>query len=81
MHPNTTKSAARTPRAVTLAALAMVLGITAACETAEERALRKEREAYIESLDIEELKGGLKTVNPDPYTDGTIRKHVGRLNR
>ena len=81
MHPTATRPAAWTPRALTLAALAMVLGMTAACETAEERALREEREAYIESLDVDELKGSLETVNPDPYNDGTIKKHYGGHNR
>ncbi len=81
MHPTATRPATRTPRALTLAALAMILGMTAACETAGERALREEREAYIESLDLDELKGSLETVNPDRYNDGTIKKHFGGLNR
>lgn len=66
---------------LTLTALALVLGLTAACETAGERALRKEREAYIKSLDLDELKGSLETVNPDPYTDGTIKPHIGGMNK
>ena len=68
-------------RSAAFAALVLVLGLTAACETAGERALREEREAYIESLDLEELKESLETVNPDPYNDGTIKKHFGGLNR
>lgn len=65
-------------RTIVLTALALVLGLTAACETSGERALREEREAYIESLDLEELKGSLETVNPDPYTDGTIKPRYGK---
>ena len=68
-------------RIVPFAALTAVLALTAACETAGERALREEREAYIETLDLEELKGSLETVNPDPYTDGTIRPRYGRRSQ
>ena len=68
-------------RAIPLAALIAVMGLMAACETAGERALREEREAYIKTLDLEELKGSLETVNKDPYTDGTIKPHVGGNNR
>ena len=81
MHPTATRRTARRPRATTLAALGMVLAVTAACETAGERALREEREAYKESLDLDELRNSLETVNPDPYNDGTIKKHYGGHNR
>lgn len=50
-----------------------VLALTAACETAAERAAREEREAYIESLDLDKLKEGLETVNPDPYDPKTAK--------
>ncbi len=64
-----------------LAALALVVGLTAACESASEREARKEREAYINSLDMDELKNSLHTVNPDPYSDGTIKPRYGRRAR
>ena len=62
-----------------LAALSLVLGLTAACESASEREARKEREAYVNSLDIDELKSSLHTVNPDPYTDGTYKPRPGKF--
>lgn len=54
------------------------MGLTAACETAAERQQRLEREAYIESLDLEELKGSLDTVNPDPYDPKKFQPNKGR---
>jgi len=59
--------------------LALVgVALTAACETAAERQQRLEREAYIESLDLEELKGSLDTVNPDPYDPKKFQPNKGR---
>ncbi|WP_420347565.1 hypothetical protein [Pelagibius sp.] len=53
-------------------------GLTAACESAAERQQRLEREAYIESLDLDELKGSLDTVNPDPYDQRKFQPNKGR---
>lgn len=52
----------------------VVMGLTAACETAAERAAREEREAYIETLDVDELKESLETVNPDPYANRRFKR-------
>src|SRR3546814_20623630 len=61
-----------------VAALLALAGLTA-CESAAEREERLAREAYIESLDIEELKKDLETVNPDPYArDKTRPGNIGR---
>ena len=54
-----------------IAAMLAVAASTAACESEAERQARLEREAYIKSLDTEELKNSLKTVNPDPYSSET----------
>src|SRR3546814_11735372 len=60
-----------------VAALLALAGLTA-CESAAEREERLAREAYIESLDIEELKKDLETVNPDPYArDKTRTGNIG----
>ena len=48
-----------------------------ACESDAERKARLEREAYIKTLDMEELKNSLETVNPDPYAPDNL----GTLNR
>ena len=65
-----------------IAVLLAAAALTAACETAAEREARLEREAYVESLDVEELKKQLDTVNPDPY-DPKNRRTInrGRLKR
>src|SRR3546814_12902038 len=64
-----------------VAALLALAGLTA-CESAAEREERLAREAYIESLDIEELKKDLETVNPEPYArDKTRTGHIGRPQR
>src|SRR3546814_4662743 len=64
-----------------VAALLALAGLTA-CESAAEREERLAREAYIESLDIEELKKDLETVNPDPYArDKTRTGNIGRSKR
>ena len=65
-----------------LGVLLAAAALTAACETAAEREARLEREAYVESLDVEELKNQLETVNPDPY-DPKSRRTInrGRLRR
>jgi hypothetical protein len=60
-----------------MAALMAVAGFTAACESAAERQARLEREAYIKSLNVEELKKSLETVNPDHYS----QEEVGTPNR
>ena len=63
-----------------LLVVAGLLAVTlpaAACETAAERQARLEREAYVKSLDVEELKKQLDTVNPDPYAP----KNAGTINR
>ena len=57
-------------RLMLIAAMLAVVGLTAACESAAERQARLEREAYIESLDVEELQNSIETVNPDPYAPG-----------
>lgn len=57
------------------------LGLTAACETAAERDARLEREAYIETLNVEELKEQLNTVNPDPYDPKKFRPRKQRLKQ
>ncbi|NIA72138.1 hypothetical protein HBA54_26465 [Pelagibius litoralis] len=59
-------------------ALAAV-GLTAACESAAERAAREEREAYIETLNVEELKENLNTVNPDPYDPKKFQRRKQRI--
>lgn len=67
-------------RLLLAAALVAVAGVTAACESAAERQARLEREAYLESLDVEALKNSLKTVNPDPYAD-TGTGNIGRFRQ
>jgi hypothetical protein len=65
-------------RLLLLAALVAVAGLTA-CESAAEREARLEREAYLKSLDVEELKKQLETVNPDPYApEKAGTKNIGR---
>jgi hypothetical protein len=62
-----------------VAALLAVAGLTAACESATERQARLEREAYIKSLDVEELKKQLETVNPDPHApEEAGTRNIGR---
>lgn len=69
-------------RLLLAAALLAVAGLTTACESAAERQARLEREAYLESLDVEALKNSLKTVNPDPYaTEETGTGNIGRSRR
>jgi hypothetical protein len=61
-------------------AMLALAGLTAACESAAERQARLDREAYLESLDVEELKGSLETVNPDPYDPhGRGTSNMGKL--
>src|SRR3546814_18895971 len=61
-----------------VAALLALAGLTA-CESAAEREERLAREAYIESLDIEERKKDLATVNPAPYArEKTRTGNIGR---
>jgi hypothetical protein len=67
-----------TRRLFLVAALLAVAGLTA-CESAAERDARLAREAYLESLDVEELKKQLETVNPDPYApDQAGTRNIGR---
>jgi len=67
-------------RLLLVAAMLAVAGLTAACESAAERQARLEREAYIKTLDVEELKNSLETVNPDPYApDETGTRNIGRF--
>ena len=41
---------------------------------------RLAREAYLKTLDVEELKQQLETVNPDPYApDEAGTKNIGRF--
>jgi hypothetical protein len=68
-----------TRRLFLVAALLAAAGLTA-CESAAEREARLAREAYIKSLDVEELKKQLETVNPDPYApDEAGTKNIGRF--
>jgi hypothetical protein len=63
-------------------AMLALAGLTAACESAAERQARLEREAYIESLDIDELKGSLETVNPDPFDpDKQGTSNIGKFRK
>jgi hypothetical protein len=65
-------------RLLLVAALLAVAGLTAACESAAEREARLAREAYVKSLDVEELKKQLETVNPDPADEAGTR-NIGRF--
>ena len=68
-----------TRRLFLVAALVAVAGLTA-CESAAERDARLAREAYLKTLDVEELKKQLETVNPDPYTqDEAGTRNIGRF--
>jgi hypothetical protein len=68
-----------TRRLFLVAALLAAAGLTA-CESAAERDARLAREAYLKSLDVEELKKQLETVNPDPYApDEAGTKNIGRF--
>jgi hypothetical protein len=68
-----------TRRLFLVAALLAAAGLTA-CESAAERDARLAREAYLKSLDVEELKKQLETVNPDPYApDAAGTKNIGRF--
>lgn len=61
-----------------LAAFLAAAGLNA-CESATEREARLEREAYMKSLDVEELKKQLETVNPDPYArESAGTRNIGR---
>ncbi|MGF1632044.1 MAG: hypothetical protein ACFCUT_21415 [Kiloniellaceae bacterium] len=67
-------------RLLLVAAMLAVAGLTAACESAAERQARLEREAYIKTLNVEELQNSLETVNPDPYAPSeTGTRNIGRL--
>ena len=66
-------------RLLLVAALLAAGGLTA-CESAAEREARLERKAYVKSLDVEELKKQLETVNPDPYArENAGTKNIGRF--
>jgi hypothetical protein len=68
-----------TRRLFLVAALLAAAGLTA-CESAAERDARLAREAYLKSLDVEELKKQLETVNPDPYApDEAGTRNIGRF--
>jgi len=68
-------------RLLLVGAMLALAGLVTACETAAEREARLEREAYIKTLDMEELKQQLDTVNPDPYANSPnkpVRRHRRR---
>jgi hypothetical protein len=68
-----------TRRLFLVAALLATAGLTA-CESAAERDARLAREVYLKTLDVEELKKQLETVNPDPYApDEAGTKNIGRF--
>ena len=75
----TYRSAGRTALALALLAAA---GMTAACESDVDRAMREEREALKASGQLEELEDQLQTKNPDPYdpkNSGTM--NIGRFKQ
>ena len=66
-------------RLLLVAAMLAVAGLAAACESDAERRARLEREAYIKTLNVEELQNSLETVNPDPYAPAeTGTRNIGR---
>ena len=65
-----------------IGAILAVASLTAACESEAERQARLKREAYIKSIDVEELKNSLETVNPDPYArQSTGPGNIGRQKK
>jgi len=75
----TYRSAGRTALAL---ALLVAAGMTAACESDVDRAMREEREALKASGELEDLEQQLETQNPDPYdpkTRGTV--NIGRFKQ
>jgi outer membrane murein-binding lipoprotein Lpp len=51
-----------------------------ACESAAERELRLAREAELKTLDVEELRKQLETVDKDPYAQSKTRtRNTGRF--
>ncbi|MGF1594937.1 MAG: hypothetical protein ACFCUW_16770 [Kiloniellaceae bacterium] len=69
-------------RLLLVGAMLAIAGLTAACESAAERQARLDREAYIKSLDVEELKESLETVNPEPFDPDKQRtRNIGRFKQ
>jgi hypothetical protein len=65
-----------------IGALLAMAGLTTGCETNAERQARLEREAFMKTVDVEELKKQLNTVNPDPYAPGEKgTRKIGRAKQ